>query len=76
MRVLYARLTCLSITFWENSSPRRNLIPGGRTRPPRVKNYFRKSAKIFANYTAPAQVLSRQTKLSLLARIRKKYLTN
>ena len=49
MRILYTPFEHLSSKKEKKLVPKRNLIPGGRTRPQRVKNYFRKSTKIFDN---------------------------
>jgi len=57
MRILYTPLHLLSSEKEKYLLPKRNLIPGGRTRPQRVKNFLLKLSKIFTNYITPAQVM-------------------
>jgi len=54
MGILYTHFELLSTVNRKKMVPRRNLIPGGRTRPQRVKFNLLAPAKIISNYNAPA----------------------
>ena len=72
MRILYTPLHLLSSRFCEKVVPKRNLIPGGRTRPQRVKYFLLKLSKIFDNYLGFGHKTSCLQKFSTIC---KKYLT-
>ena len=60
MRILYTPLHLLSTPICEKVGGKRNLIPGGRTRPQRVKFILLQLSKIFHNFPQPNQTIPSQ----------------